>query len=252
MKIFDDIVINYVEQPFVVQAKKGHSFTMLDRPTFAISLCTGGQITYIQNGKEFIIKEGFAALLPKDSTYSLIANREGQFPVVNFDCEGLDCDEITIIPLANHKECIKRFERLKLLFSRSESRLKTIGGFYNLLDEIASTDSKISPLHSVDRYIEKNLSNPELSNEVIADELKISEVYLRKLFINHIGTSPKQYILDMRIQKAKELLVESPLSVTDISRECGFSSVYHFCRAFKQRTATTPTQFAEKNRIFRI
>ena len=252
MKLFDDIVINYVEQPFVVQAKKGYTFTMIDRPRFALSLCMSGQITYSQNGKEFVIKEGVAALLPKDSTYSLISNREGQFPVVNFDCEGLSCDEITIIPLANHKECIKRFERLKLLFSRSESRLKTIGAFYNLLDEIASTDPKISPLNSVDRYIEKNLSNPELSNESIAKELKISEVYLRKLFLNHLGTSPKQYILDMRIQKAKELLVESPLSVTDISRECGFSSVYHFCRAFKKRTATTPTQFAEKNRIFRI
>lgn len=252
MEIFDDIVIRYVEQPFVVQAKKGHTFTMIDRPTFAISFCISGQITYAQNGKEFVIKEGYAALLPKDSTYSLIANREGQFPVVNFDCDGLVCDEISLIPLTNNKECIKRFERLKLLFSRSESRLKTIGGFYNLLDEVVSTESKISPIHSVDRYIEKNLSDPELSNETIAGELKISEVYLRKLFTNHLGTSPKQYILDMRIQKAKELLIESPLSVTDISRECGFSSVYHFCRAFKQRTATTPTQFAEKNRIFRI
>ena len=252
MKLFDDAIINYVEQPFIVQAKKGHTFTMIDRPTFAISMCMGGQITYTQNGKEFVIKEGFAALLPKDSTYSLIANREGQFPVVNFDCEGLICDEITLIPLRNNKECIKRFERLKLLFSRGESRLRTIGGFYNLLDEIVSADPKNGPLHSVDRYIEKNLSNPELSNEIIAGELKISEVYLRKLFANLLGTSPKQYILDMRIQKAKELLVESPLSVTDISRECGFSSVYHFCRAFKQRTATTPTQFAEKNRIFRI
>ena len=252
MKIFDDIVINYVEQPFVVQAKKGHSFTMVDRPTFAFSLCMSGQITYTQNGKEFIIKEGFAALLPKGSTYSLIANREGQFPVVNFDCEHLSCDEITIIPLANHKECIKRFEKLKLLFSRNESRLKALAGFYNLLDEIVSTHSTVSPIRSVDRYIEKNLSNPELSNEVIADELKISEVYLRKLFATHLGTSPKQYILDMRIQKAMELLVESPLSVTDISHECGFSSVYHFCRAFKQRASLTPTQYAEKNRIFRI
>lgn len=252
MKLFDDIVINYVEQPFIVQAKKGHTFTMTDRATFAVSLCMSGQITYSQNGKEFVIKEGFAATLPKGSTYSLIANREGQFPVVNFDCEGLDCEEIVIIPLRNNLECINRFEKLKLLFSRNESRLKIIGAFYNLLDEIASTDPKISPIHSVDRYIEKNLSDPELSNETIAGELKISEVYLRKLFLNHLGTSPKQYILDMRIQKAKELLVESPLSVTDISRECGFSSVYHFCRAFKKRTAATPTQYAEKNRIFRI
>ncbi len=75
---------------------------------------------------------------------------------------------------------------------------------------------------------------------------------MRKLFLKQYKLTPKQYILQMRIQKAKQLLEESPFTVAAISEKCGFSNPYHFSRAFKQRTGLTPTQYAAQNRFYEI
>ena len=98
----------------------------------------------------------------------------------------------------------------------------------------------------------ENLAIPDLSNQSIAAQLSISEVYLRKLFHQHYQTSPRQYLLKQRMQKAMYLLINTTLSITEISVECGFTNLYHFCRTFKQRTGLTPTEYAIKNRFYEI
>ena len=91
-----------------------------------------------------------------------------------------------------------------------------------------------------------------LSKAALAKKAGISEVYLRKLFLTYYKITPKQYILDIRLSKAKQLLVDTAFTVTDIARECGFASLYHFCRCFKKKTGTTPTEYAKNNRIYQI
>lgn len=91
-----------------------------------------------------------------------------------------------------------------------------------------------------------------LSNTALAKTLGISEVYFRKLFFKRYNISPKQYILDFRIQKAKQMLVETPYTVLSISESCGFSTPNHFCRTFKQHTGLTPTQYALQNCVYEI
>jgi len=72
------------------------------------------------------------------------------------------------------------------------------------------------------------------------------------MFLLHYDITPKQYILNARIRRAKQLLCDTPLTVTAIAEKCGFSSVYHFCRSFKQHTGQTPTEYAVKNKINQI
>ena len=55
-----------------------------------------------------------------------------------------------------------------------------------------------------------------------------------------------------QLPQAKQMLVDTPFTVTAIAEECGFSSVYHFCRAFRQRTGKTPTQYAAENRTYQL
>ena len=71
-------------------------------------------------------------------------------------------------------------------------------------------------------------------------------------FIKHFGTSPKQFIIDLRIQRAKQMLAEGALSVSIISEKCGFSNPYHFCRLFKQRVGITPSEYRKANLIYEI
>ena len=249
----NNIIVTDIQPPVIVQSKKGREFQMTDRQSYGLSLCISGQITYERNDKTYISNPDNAVLLPQGGTYSLFGDKEGAFPVVNFTCNNFRCDEILVFPLEQAQSCIKSFETLKNLFQHSGSSLEIYSVFYNLLDKVFSTKAqKPIPLDFAIKYIEKNLQNPALSNITLANKIGISEVYLRKLFLSHCGVTPKQYILEARIHKAKQLLVDTPFTVTVIAQDCGFSSVYHFCRAFKKRTGMTPMQYAINNRVFKI
>lgn len=253
MSILDNIIITSIETPVVVHSEKGRKFQMKDRSYYGLSLCTSGQITYTMNEKKYVSNQGNAILLPRGGTYSLYGDKEGMFPLVNFHCENYHCNEIVVLPLENPQTCIKSFESLKDLFLHNANNLKKHRAFYELLDKVSSANSqKQNPLDPVMKYIAENIQNPELSNASLASQIGISEVYLRKLFSAHYDRTPKQYILDIRIRKAKQMLIDTSFSVTEIAEECGFSSLYHFCRAFKQRTGQTPSQYAITNRIFKI
>lgn len=253
MELFKNITVTDIKAPVTVFSEKGRIDSTRCRRYYGISLCIDGQITYTMNGKKYVSDKTNCVLLPKGGAYTLRGDKEGLFPVINFDCTGLCCDEIMLIPLNDPQKCLNDYEMIKKLFSSGKSRLKVYSMFYELLNKISapkrSEKSILSPLNS---YIESNFGDSTLSNTELADKLGISEVYLRKLFISEYGTTPKQYILNFRISKAKEMLTDTNLTVTQISERCGFSSLYHFCRAFKDKTGITPTQYAENNKIYKI
>ena len=253
MNNLDNIIITDIEIPIVVHSKKGRKFQMTNRQSYGLSLCISGQVTYTMNGENYISDQNKAVLLPKGGTYSLQGDKEGLFPVVNFKCENFNCNEIVVVPLENSQAYIKDFETLKDLFLHDKNHLKIYSAFYELLDKVSSANlRKQHPLASVIEYIAENIQSPELSNTRLARQSGISEVYLRKLFLAFYNITPKQYILDIRIKKAKQMLINTPFTVTAISEECGFSSVYHFCRAFKNKTGMTPTEYANLNKIYQI
>lgn len=76
----------------------------------------------------------------------------------------------------------------------------------------------------------------------LSERLGISDRYLRKLFNQYLGMSPKQYALYYQLMFAKQLLHTSCLSVTDIALASGFNSVRRFNDAFKQVIKLTPSQ----------
>jgi transcriptional regulator GlxA family with amidase domain len=77
-------------------------------------------------------------------------------------------------------------------------------------------------------------------------------VYFRKRFKEHFGISPQQYVIDIRIQRAKQLLVEGSLSLSLIAESCGVTNQYHFSRLFKERTGLAPSEYRNKNLSYGI
>ena len=253
MSALENIIVTDVQQPFIVHSEKDRKFQMTDRPSYGLSLCMSGKITYTMDGKDFVSEPECAVLLPKGGTYSLFGDKEGMFPVINFQCENFSCDEIMVFSLENPQACIQDFDTLRNLFLYGKDRLKIYSVFYELLSKVSSDHTqRHTPIDPVIRFIERNIKNPILSNTELAKQIGISEVYLRKLFLAYYTITPKQYILDIRIRKAKQLLCDTQLSVSAIAEECGFSSVYHFCRAFKNKTGTTPTEYAGIHKVYQI
>ena len=71
----------------------------------------------------------------------------------------------------------------------------------------------------------------------------ISPIYFRKLFQKIYKTSPIKYLIKIRINKAKEFLRGDYLSISDIAKLTGFSSVYTFSKAFKKETGISPSEY---------
>lgn len=253
MLSFDKLVVTEIRQPTVVRSERGTCFRMENRQYFGVCFSMCGQITYTMNGNRYVSKPDNAILVPQGSSYCRVTNSEGLFPLINFFCSGLDIDEIVVLPLEDPQDCIQRFKSLQQMFLRNQNRMNIFSSFYELLGILAPDNQQDSErLPPAEKYIEEHIQEPNLSNVELAKHLGISEVYLRKQFQSHYGVTPKQYILDVRIRKAKQLLVNTPFTVTAIAEECGFSTVYHFCRAFRQRTGKTPTQYAAENRTYQI
>lgn len=92
-------------------------------------------------------------------------------------------------------------------------------------------------------YIEANFSDTDLSLEKIARIFFISPNHVSRVMKNKIGKSYKEYLNDVRINEAKRLLKNTPMTVVSIANNVGYSDVRAFNRLFKKRTNQTPNEY---------
>ena len=86
-------------------------------------------------------------------------------------------------------------------------------------------------LDELKKYIEENCQNPiKLSD--IANSVHLSETYFHNVFTKALGISPHQYLINCRIEKAKKLLWNSEIPISQISEETGFGCQQYFNKAF--------------------
>ncbi len=243
MQNLENLTITSIDA-FTVFAEKGRQVEIRKRPTHGLSFCISGAITYTHRQKAFKSTPDCAVFLPMGETYELYNNEGGEFPVVNFTCSEPFTDEFLVVPLSRKEEYFSDCKKIRRLEMENGSHLKKMHLFYGILDRLAGElKAKTPGLGRAVQYIFANLDDPTLSNERIAAEIEVSEVYLRRLFLDHYKTTPKQYIIEARIKRAQQLLRESRASITEVSARCGSSSVYHFCRAFKHYTGLRPTEY---------
>lgn len=90
----------------------------------------------------------------------------------------------------------------------------------------------------IEQHYEKDISNTELSE--IAG---YHPYHLSRLVKNATGLTLHQYILNVRLEKAKDFLLNTELSVYEIADKCGFNSPYHLSNTFKIKNKLTPSEF---------
>ena len=92
-------------------------------------------------------------------------------------------------------------------------------------------------------YIEKNISNANLSVQDIAYEMNVSRTVLFVRMKHIFDSSPNNYLLNTRINYAKRLLSEPGVRVSDVAYRCGFSDPKYFSRCFKKLTGCLPKDY---------
>ena len=114
---------------------------------------------------------------------------------------------------------------LALLFSAA-------GRYGNLSDGVER-----ARLFIEEHYMEK------LTMDQIADHSRISQSHLFRVFREETGQTPYGYLMNVRMNHAMKLLLETPYSVEEIAEHCAFCSSANFIRAFRQATGVTPRKF---------
>jgi AraC-like DNA-binding protein len=72
--------------------------------------------------------------------------------------------------------------------------------------------------------------------------------WFRKIFKNYTGMAPGQYLIQLKIEKSKELLCDTSKSIKEIAYELKFDNNFYFSKQFKEKTGLTPAQFRKKSR----
>lgn len=242
-------VISNIVSVATIHSATGWSNAIQNRKTAGLSFCLTGKSLYTQNGETTVSDRSHAVLLPQGGTYDISCVRTGDFALINFRAATPLYDTPRAIPMGDPEGCWKLFEQMKRLSVLDGSRMRQLALFYELLDDLLTGQPEGGPLAPALRLVRTNLADPALSNEALARECGISEVYLRRLFARQLGTTPKQYVLHLRMNLARQLLSEGVLKVSAVAEQCGFSSAYHFCRAFRQANGLSPTEYAARNRF---
>lgn len=101
-------------------------------------------------------------------------------------------------------------------------------------------------LNQIIVYIGENIFSNFNNVEELCQHFGLSRSSLQNLFKNNLDIAPKRYILNMKLNKSKELIMESKYTISEIAGLLGFSSIHYFSRRFKQEFDISPTDYANK------
>ena len=98
------------------------------------------------------------------------------------------------------------------------------------------------PIHGITRYLQEHLAE-EASLSVLAEEFHLSAQYISQLFKNEIGVGFLTYLTNIRMERAKQLLLSTSLSIAEVSEQSGYGDYRVFTKVFKKAEGITPSQY---------
>lgn len=102
-----------------------------------------------------------------------------------------------------------------------------------------------SQLERVIDYIKANLTQ-DLSILDLATLISMSESHFSRSFKQSMGITPYQYLMQQRVERAKQLLKQQVISISNIALDCGFANQTHLTKVFRQMTGVTPKAYQRR------
>lgn len=247
-----NLIINDIISVNNIFSTTGKSSERKNRACWALLIKYEGETIYSHENKKVKSNIENISILPKGSCYDWICIKQGRYIVVEFEAN-LSGENILILPTKKSEHIFKLFKDLEKVWTLKHPfyKLKSINLVYNILTTLLEQTNSYLPDEKKEKiqpaldYIAENYNKP-ITNDELAELLGISTVYFRKLFTQITGTSPINYIQQLRINKAKEMLKSDYSKISLISEEVGYSNIYHFSKMFKQITSYSPTEYAKR------
>ena len=202
------------------------------------------------SGKSVSAGDRSVTFFPKGLEYTRRCTHDRML-VIHFEGDGISSREIECVYPKN-ESISQLFEQIVGVWGRKEQGYYLHAGallyqlLYLLEKEFGKRTHYPPLLENAIEVISHRYCDAQLTVESIANELNISEVYLRRLFADNVGKSPKQYITDLRIDKAKSILTQCDNSIEYTAAVSGFNDSKNFTVTFKKSAGITPTDYKKK------
>lgn len=152
---------------------------------------------------------------------------------------------IETIPAIHYPhELAQEFDNIDQMIDTIQEMIAGIIGRAN--PEIVNNES----FRKILKYINMNFTS-SLSFQAIADEYSINPSYLSQLFKKELGTTFTNYLTNLRIQYAKELLTTTTLRINEIPEKIGYRYDYNFAKLFKKETGLTPKEYRKQKQTLK-
>lgn len=143
----------------------------------------------------------------------------------------------------------KLYEKVESAENASDIKRDITGFFNDLLSDITEKRSSRGSNETVERilaFISNHYMQSDLSMNMIADKFQLSVPYVSKIFKEYTESSFTDYLIRMRIDKAKELLEAGNAKIVQVAEAIGYTNSHSFIRIFKKATGLTPGEYREQ------
>ena len=245
------ITINDINGAVYVAPNTG-KLTHKDRPFHGFVLNDSDSVKdYVfDDGRVMRTKGDMLFYLPQGSSYHVETLHAGGCYAINFYASVTD--EPFAISLRNIEEVLRNFKTAATEWQRKDDtrRMSGMRAIYDAIDHMQKEQAKqyvsgtqLTLLSPALEVIEQRFTKNELTVPYLANLCGISDAYFRRLFFNQFGISPKEYIIQKRIEYAKTLLLSGLFSISEIAVMCGYAEPCHFSREFSKRVGVSPSQY---------
>lgn len=120
--------------------------------------------------------------------------------------------------------------------------LRMLGQVIGVMEKRQSEVSR-NIMERAAEYMKQNFDRA-LSLESLADQYFLNPTYFSRMFRQYMGVTFTDYLIELRMERAKELLGQGKYKVYEVSSKVGYMSDKYFCRVFKQYTGQSPTEYS--------
>lgn len=222
-------------------------FRSSKRPFASFSIRLNGKGFFEIGSKKIVSNPGDITFLPKNISYDVKYTGGNCIAVHLTDCNYTAVENIT----PKNTEAIRDiFEELLKIKDDTEKTNEKKSLVYKIL-QVLSDDTKTASCDTTIKkcvdFINKNYTDFNLSIPDICKAGNVSESTLRRLFNRHYKTSPKKYLIKIRLNKGTQLLIRGEKTVSEIAEECGFSDEKYFSRCVKKYFGVSPVSLKHQS-----
>lgn len=252
------------------RCKPLHSYGPAVRPNYLLHYVLDGRGTYHVENRDYFLGKGEGFLIEPNQQAFYQASRDEPWTYLWVGFDGANCERCLraigldgshpVFRCEDHGKFLELVEAMlacRRPDSETDFMLQSLlcqffahlarGISTNAEKRLSKTDRKNLYVHKALEYIRNNFANGITVGDV-ADHVVLNRSYLFTLFQRVLGVSPRDYLTQFRLSRAKEQLTLTNAPVSSIALSCGYQDPQVFSKAFKQQFGLTPVNYRKLDR----